>query len=221
MVSLSSFELLLVVTGLFVLVSGAVVVYVSSEDTPTGPHLLLVVSLLVGLTTVLGAGALHLEGEQIEYSVDACAGNQTGTPFSELSPEGREVFRSALQADGAYTTRSHPAEFELQSDVSRTNEIQYESQCYELTARERDRFGVLSVLVSAAGGGLAVLLALGSLFGYERARRRDSARADEGGADSESCPNCGLTLVVGVEECQRCGWSRDGGDTRGSEQSNE
>lgn len=236
---------------------------------------LFVFTVVTGLATTVAVVDIRLNAEKIDYSVEpmnqaceppsddrtAAGSNDTQAPdyreyprrvleYSELSPEAQEVFRSALQADGEYTTRTHPDEFELQLDTDNRNYVQYESECYQLTAQTRGGLGtgfaVIGLLV--VGGGITVIFAFASVVSYERDRRRSGGvgqtksnsdtepenssqttrslakrikqstewRQTNSGDASEhkNCPNCDMTLVLGVEECQRCGWSSTDDDTR-------
>ena len=156
--------------------------------------ILFVLTVVIGLATIIALGGVHLNAEKIDYSVEsmnqACeppsdnnteaGSNDTQLPdhrehpdrvleYSELSPEAQEVFRSALQTRGEYTTRTHPDEFELE-DFNRRNRIQYESECYELTAESRSSFGTAFVALGllVVGGGITVIFALASLASYVR-----------------------------------------------------
>ena len=238
MLLLSSFELLLLLAALLFTTGFAAAIYFSSKETPTLAHSLILLSLFIGLLTVIGVGATHLNAEKIDYDVEpmnqACEppsddrttadsndtqlnSNSSDYPdkvldYSELSSEAQEVFRSTLQANGEYTTQAHPDEFELRLDTDKQNYIQYELECYQLTAQSRGgfatAFAVWGLLVF--GGGATVIFALAGLFSYGWYRRQNSGW-DQSSSNSNTrhrnCPNCDMSLVMGVEECQRCGWS--------------
>lgn len=81
--------------------------------------------------------------------------------YSELSPEAQEVFRSALQADGEYTTKTDPGEFQYRTDASNgENYIKYDSDCYKLTAEQRGGFGTGFLIMYLLGFGIVSAVAL-------------------------------------------------------------
>jgi hypothetical protein len=218
MLLLSPFELLLGLAALLFSTGFAAAIYFSSEETPTRPHSLILLSLFIGLLTVTSAGAVHFEAEKIDYTVASCAENRTeapGTQFGELSPEAQTVFRSTLQADGEFTTRKHPDEFELQPDTDAVDEgvrnfVQYESECYVLRGDSRRGIGtsIMMTLVVGTGGVLTAIFGSASAVSYGRYRRQGTPqRESTDDSETKTCPNCDLTLVMGVEKCQRCGWS--------------
>jgi uncharacterized membrane protein len=179
-VSLSAFELTLVL-AVFVFVAGlAAVRYFSTEETPTLPRVLIQFSLTVGLLTALATGAVYLNAEKVDYTAErnsqACELHENTTAsdsdaepvleYSELSPEAREVFRSALDADGEYTTNTAPSEFQYRTDgTDGENPIRYDAACYELTAEQRGGFGTAFAisLLSLAGGGLTAVSGFASV----------------------------------------------------------
>lgn len=225
-----SYFLLIIAVPLF-LVGVAVAVYLTSKGTLPVHLLYIVLGVAIALMTLLGAGAIDSYGDTIEYTVDQCeeldpedgTDNRTGNPgtqFSELSPEAQDVFRSALQASRAgdvYTARRHPDEFELRKDTDTTNEIQYESECYALTAQYRAnvRASILSAFISAIGLILALVLAVFGLARRRRHRRQRWIEADSlEDVKSKQCPNCDASLGTETDECQRCGWSSTDDDTQ-------
>lgn len=231
MLLLLPFRLLLVIAVPLFLVGVAVAIYLTSKGALSVHQLYILLSVSIALMTLLGAGAIDSYGDTIEYTVDQCTERGTdggmdhqtvnsGTEFSELSPEAQDVFRSALQAsraDGEYTTRRHPDEFELRRDTETTNEIQYESECYELTAQYRANVeaNIWGTVFSAIGASLAVALAVGGLVKRERQRRQRWIESDSlEDVRSNRCPNCDESLGPGSDECQRCGWSSTDDDTQ-------
>ena len=78
------------------------------------------------------------EIEQIHYRVDSQAeGCETAethrvSEFSELSPDAREVFLSALRSVEEYTTTENPDQFYISSDNGVENYVIYESDCHSL-----------------------------------------------------------------------------------------
>jgi hypothetical protein len=241
---------------------------------------LFVFTAVTGLATAIAVGDVRLDAEKIEYSAEpmnqACEApsddrteadsNDTQVPdhreyprrvlaYRELSPEAQAVFRSALEADGEYTTRTHPDEFELQTDTPNPNHIQYESDCYRLTAQTGGGVGTGFAVIGllAVGGGITVIFAFACVFSYERDRRRNGGLCQpESNSDTEpengpkstpslvtrvkqstewrqtdssgpsehkNCPDCDMTLVMGVDECQRCGWSSTDDDMQDADSS--
>lgn len=215
MLPLSPFELLLLLAALLFSTGFAAAIYFSSEETSTRPHSLLLLSLLIGLLTVIGAGAIHLNAEKIDYTVDqhTCTGSES--EFSEMSPEAQTVFRSTLQAGGEFTTRKHPDEFELEPTTDAVDEgvmnvIRYESECYALRGDTRRGIGteIMMSLVTGVGSVLIIVFGFASAASYGNNRQRDSSQKQStDDSETKKCPNCDLTLVMGVEKCQRCGWS--------------
>ncbi|WP_336325183.1 hypothetical protein [Halovenus sp. HT40] len=231
MLLLLPFSLLLIIAIPLFLVGGAVAIYLTSKGALSVHQLYILLGVAIALMTLLGAGAIDSYGDTIEYTVDQCMERGTdggmddqtvnsGTEFGELSPEAQDVFRSALQAsraDDEYMTRKHPDEFELQRDTETTNEIQYESECYELTAQYRANVesNILGTFFSAVGWSLAVALTVGGLVKRERRRRQRWIESDSlEDVKSERCPNCDESLGQGSDECQRCGWSSTDDDTQ-------
>ncbi|WP_436903521.1 hypothetical protein [Halovenus halobia] len=227
MLPLSPFEFLLLLAALFFSTGFAAAIYFSSEETPTRPHSLILLSLFMRLLTVIGAGAIHLNAEKIDYTVDQSTCTSSENDFSELSPEAQTVFRSTLQADGEFTTRKHPDEFDLwpQTDAvdeGVTNDIQYESACYALRGDSWRGAGteVMMSVVTGVGSILAIVFGFASAASYGECRRQDlSQRRSTEGTEARTCPNCGLTLAMGVEQCQRCGWSRTDNETEDTDSS--
>jgi len=144
-----------------------------------------------GLTIAFGIVSAEDEADQVNYTASPCEDSQyRGTTASErlkyssLSPATQDVFRSALEADGEYTTTTRPPEFEYQGDVGtrctrarrRTcrlefeyqgdvgtvlNRISYESECYLLHADSGGSLGLgLFVAFLLFVGGPLTLLAL-------------------------------------------------------------
>lgn len=205
----------------------AAAIYLSNEETPTRPYSLILLSLLIGLLTVIGAGAIHLNAEKIDYTVDqsACTGSETD--FSELSPEAQTVFRSIFQVDGEFTTRKHPDEFELQPrtdavDEGVTKDIRYESACYALRGDARRWSGtrVMMSLVTGVGSILTIVFGFASAASYGDDRRQESSqRQSTDDPETKTCPDCDLTLAMGVEQCQRCGWLHTDNETEDTDSS--
>jgi hypothetical protein len=84
-----------------------------------------------------------------------------------LSPDAKDVFRSALGADGEYTTTTAPEDFVYQDDTDTDlNYIRYNSECYALQADPGGGFG-LGIMIGLLlfGGGLAMLVLLSAGLG--------------------------------------------------------
>ncbi|MXR52109.1 hypothetical protein GRX03_10920 [Halovenus sp. WSH3] len=228
-------NVLLLIAAPVCLVGGAIAVYLTSKGTLPVYLLYILLGVAVAVVTLLGAGVIDANGEKIEYTVEQCPdrGGENGTDnrtmtaetrYSELSPEAQDVFRSALEASRAgevYVTRRHPEEFDLLLDTTQNiNEIQYESECYELTAQYTGNVqaNILSALVSVVGLGIAVGLAVGGLIRRRRRQRQRWIEADtleESG--SRRCPDCNRYIGADAEECQRCGWSSPDNGTQDSD----
>ncbi|QCC49703.1 hypothetical protein [Halapricum salinum] len=122
-----------------------------------------------GLTIAFGIVSAEDEADQVNYTASPCEDSRyRGTTASErlkyssLSPATQDVFRSALEADGEYTTTTRPPEFEYQGDVGTVlNRISYESECYLLHADSGGSLGLgLFVAFLLFVGGPLTLLAL-------------------------------------------------------------
>jgi len=164
----SPVEVSLTVGSVVFLVGGAIALYRSSV---TRYHIPLVVLVLLtvtsGLTGVVGAFLTHWDAAKIDYSagptLQGCESEGDDTPvleYSELSPEAQDVFHSTLQADGEYTTRTHPDEFRLEQDAGARNYIRYNSECYQLTADPRGNFSTGFLVAFYLGFGSLATFAL-------------------------------------------------------------
>lgn len=164
---------------------GTVIRYLRRNRPFTKYHLPAIVLLLLGVTaafgTVVGVEVMDRDLNGVEYTVRAeqppaersadtpsdttavittdVPGTKMGGPyeFDELSPDAQDVFRSTVERDGTYTTRTHPSEFRDDSpgDVGGPGYtfVRYESTWYKLTA---DAGGG-----PLAGLGYAIVLPLG------------------------------------------------------------
>lgn len=171
-----------------------VAVFAFSRSSASRPHSLMLVLLLLavtsGLTGVIGASATVLDAEKIDYTVrqtepQQCNSENPSSPkeYSELSSEAQNVFRSTLQTDGAYTTKTHPDDFRLMTDQGTVNHIQYESTCYELSAQSRGSFGTgFVVIFYLIAGGVGFLLASGLSLALGRANEAISMLSGLGSA---------------------------------------
>jgi len=80
-----------------------------------------------------------------------------------------------LQADREYTTRELPDDFVLQTDTPDPNYVQYQSECYKLTAQSQlsqnanFHAGILQIL----GGTLTMLFAVASIVTLLRTTVRE------------------------------------------------
>lgn len=135
---------------------------------------LTLLAVTAGLSTVGGVFWFQQQAHQVEYSVDDCGGPQAtsvGEPariaYDELSSDAKDVFQSALAADGEYTTTTDPDDFVYQDDTGTDlNYITYESECYAFHADPVSGFGVgLMIPYLIAGGTVATLLFLGFALG--------------------------------------------------------
>jgi hypothetical protein len=167
---------------------GTVIRYLRRNRPVTKYHLPAILLLLLGVAaafgTVVGVEVMDRDLNGIEYTVRAeqppaersadtpsdttavittdVPGTKMGGPyeFEELSPGAQDVFRSTVQRDGTYTTRTHPPEFQDDSpgDVGGPGYtfVRYDSTWYKLTS---DAGGG-----PLAGIGYAVVLPLGILL---------------------------------------------------------
>lgn len=142
---------------------------------------LTLLAISVGISTAAGVFSLQHEADQTTYSISECNGPQTTstvpqtTPsvpqtqalrdstslqFDSLSPDAKDVFRAALEADGEYTTTTRPEDFVYQDDTgSDLNYIQYESECYALHADSGGGLGIgLMIGFLLIGGGVVTLV---------------------------------------------------------------
>lgn len=141
------------------LVAGALV---SLRSELTRYHIPIIVLALLTLTSgvlvPVGAYSADREANTIDYRVEPqVEGCDTADPervheFSELSPDARDVFLSALQSDGTYATTVTPDEYDVSYDPA-PNYVRYESDCYSL----------LGFAPHAGGAGLYIYALL--LFG--------------------------------------------------------
>lgn len=138
---------------------------------------LALLTVTIGLTSVVGAGAIFVETQKIDYRVDQCHDGWVGTSgpginaeFSELSPAAQEVFRSALQADEKHTRWTNPDDFALETDTTVYNQIEYESTCYLLRATPRGDFGdeLAITFIVFFGGFVTLLFGILSVVSFRR-----------------------------------------------------
>ena len=153
----------------------------SGPTIPTFVKALLVLTIVTGSMTVVGSGYTTWESDKIEYSTEAldrpCEprysdNNETESTntqsdsrnvlsYDNLSTEAQEIFRSAVQADDEYTTRILPDEFVLQTDTTNANYVQYNSECYRLTAQSKRETPLLyAFILRTIGGGLTAIFAI-------------------------------------------------------------
>lgn len=152
-------QLLLVLT----VVSGIVGAIASwYQDSVTREHLpallLIVLGITAGVTVALEMQSLQQDVDQVEYIVNPCEPGEdtTITPvtpgddireFDSLSPGAQEIFESALETDGGYTTTKRPEDLVYRGDTNAMNFVRYNDTCYSL--------------VGDSGGGL------GTAFGMQ------------------------------------------------------
>ncbi|WP_336325688.1 hypothetical protein [Halovenus sp. HT40] len=144
------------------------------------PQLLLLVTVVCPLGTVGVAAGIEYNANTIDYTVDQCGTHSAETNFSELSPAAQEVFRSTLQANGEYTTQTHPDDLVLERDTGATNYIRYESECYALRGSYRGDFGTGFViwLVYLIGGVVTLVFFGATALDYALTDRSDTGRTD-------------------------------------------
>lgn len=118
-------------------------------------HIPLIVLLLLIVTGGLTGGIIAFntvpEADKIDYRTSTArsdCGEFSGysepddtdvtTQYRELSPTAQEIFRSALRADGIYTTNERPDDFRYRHESTLgENYIRYNADCYELNADPR------------------------------------------------------------------------------------
>jgi hypothetical protein len=108
--------------------------------------------------------------------------NETATPyadesqhrvldFSNLSSSAQTIFRNTLDSGGNYTTDTHPADFQLNSDTNRRNYVRYQNSTYRLnvhTVRTEQFFEQLSFALTVVVGVSLSVLGGGSLLWWNR-----------------------------------------------------
>lgn len=108
--------------------------------------------------------------------------NETATPyadeswhrvlhFSNLSSSAQTIFLNTLDSGGTYTSDSHPADFQLNSDMNRRNYVLYQNSTYQLNVHnvQAEQFfdQLFFAITVVAGVGLTVLGG-GSLLWWNR-----------------------------------------------------
>lgn len=178
------------------LTAGAVVLLRSDLTRYHVPVILLALFTLTGAVMIpVGAETIRTDAEEIDYRVEAQSeGCQSGvdgraTEFTELSPTAQEVFLSALRSEDTYTTTARPDEYEISTDTTRENHVEYESDCYSLVGYSGGgvQYGILLNLLFVVGIPVIVGLGVLSAFSY----RNRSFRAP-------SAVVSGLTVLIGL-----------------------
>ncbi len=169
--------LLLVVSGSLCLVAATNL----TADTPQGEYRYEVTEL--NETEVPSRLAKQIEPEN---SSRASNPNETATPyaseatyrlrhFSNLSSAAQTTFLNTLDSGGTYSTDTHPADFQLNSDTNRRNYVLYQNSTYQLKGHDIEAsqaFGQLVVGTTMVVGAGLTVLGGGVLLWWNRKRLR-------------------------------------------------
>ena len=113
--------------------------------------------------------------------------NETATPyasesrhrvlhFSNLSSSAQSIFLNTLDSGGTYTSDTHPADFQLNSDTNRRNYVRYQNSTYRLLVHDfgtRRAFDQLAVGIQVVIGAGLTVLGGGALLRWNRKLLRE------------------------------------------------